>query len=70
MKRIKTELRNRLTTRVLDCLMRISIDGPDSGNFDFDRAATKWANRRNRVKHDSLINCAKQYYLQIIIMKL
>ena len=44
MKRIKTELRNTLTTRVLDCLIRISIDGPDLGNFDFDRAATKWAN--------------------------
>ena len=51
MKHIKTELRNRLTTKVLDCLMRISIDGPDMANFDFDRAATKWANRRNcRIK--------------------
>ena len=37
MKRIKTELINRLTTKVLDCLMKISIDGPDLGNFDFDR---------------------------------
>ena len=48
MKRIKTELRNRLTTKVLDCLMQISIDGPDLGSFDFERAVTKWASRRNR----------------------
>ena len=48
MKRIKTDLRNRLTTRVLDCLMGISIDGPDLESFDFDRAATKWGSRRNR----------------------
>ena len=45
MKRIKTDLRNRLTTRVLDCLMRISIDGPNLGSFDFNRAATKWSGR-------------------------
>ena len=33
MNRIKTELRNRLKTSTLDCLMRISIEGPPSSGF-------------------------------------
>ena len=35
MKRIKTDLRNRLKTSTLDCLMRITIEGPPASNFNF-----------------------------------
>ena len=48
MKRIKTNLRNRLIAKTLDCLMRISIDGPDLDCFDFVTAATKWASIKKR----------------------
>lgn len=47
-KRIKTVLRNRLKTETLDCLLRISVEGPQLKDFDFDSAATFWASRRNR----------------------
>ena len=42
MNRIKTDLRNRLKTSTLDCLMRISIEGPQIGDFNFERAADIW----------------------------
>ena len=42
MSRTKTDLRNRLSTRTLDHLMRISIEGPVAADFDFLRAANKW----------------------------
>ena len=48
MKRIKTSLRNRLKTPTLDCLMRISIEGPPSTDFNFDKAADIWGGMRNR----------------------
>ena len=48
MKRIKTALRNRLATTNLDHLMRISINGPSSIDFDFSKAATAWGNQRQR----------------------
>ena len=38
-KRIKTELRNRLKTETLDFLLRISTEGPDIEKFDFEKAA-------------------------------
>ena len=39
MKRIKTELRNRMKTSTLDQLMRISIEGPPMDSFNFEMAA-------------------------------
>ena len=48
MKRIKTELRNHLKTSTLDRLMRISIEGPPSPDFNFERAADIWSGMRNR----------------------
>ena len=48
MNRIKTDLRNRLKTSTLDCLMRISIEGPSVQEFDFERAANIWGEMRNR----------------------
>ena len=46
--RIKTALSNRLITTNLDHLMRISINGPNSTDFDFSKAATAWGNQRQR----------------------
>jgi hypothetical protein len=48
MNRIKTNLRNRLKTQTLDCLMRISIEGPPVSDFNFERAADLWGGMRNR----------------------
>ena len=48
MKRVKTELRNRLITTTLDHLLRISISGPDLKDYDFDRAVDEWGAMRNR----------------------
>lgn len=48
MKRIKTDLRNRMKTSTLDCLMRISIEGPELECFDYEKAADLWAGMRNR----------------------
>ena len=51
MKRIKTDLRNSLKTETLDYLMRISIEGKDREDFNFDRSADMWAAKRNRRLH-------------------
>ena len=48
MKRIKTELRNRLKTSTLDCLMQVNIEGSPSSDFNFERAADIWGGMRNR----------------------
>ena len=47
MKRIKTDLRNSLKTETLDYLMRISIEGKDREDFNFDRSADMWVAKRN-----------------------
>ena len=39
MKCIMTALRNRLKTTTLDCLMRVSIEGPSLSDFNLERAA-------------------------------
>ena len=43
MKRVKTTLRNRMSTTTLDALLRIRIEGPDSAELNFPAAARKWA---------------------------
>ena len=48
MKRIKTKLRNQMKTSTLDCLMQISIEGPEIGDFNFEKAADFWERMRNR----------------------
>ena len=48
MNRIKTDLRNRLSTSTLDYLMRISIEGPSVQEFNLERAANIWGGMRNR----------------------
>lgn len=48
MNRIKTDPRNRLKTDTLDKLIRLSSEGPELDQFNFERAATLWASRSNR----------------------
>ena len=48
MRRVKTELRNRMNTSTLDCLMRIRIEGPCMDEFDFETALNNWAKLKNR----------------------
>ncbi|XP_071121930.1 zinc finger protein 862-like [Mytilus edulis] len=45
---IKTKLRNRLSTDSLFHLMMISLEGPSSDIFDFNRAFKRWADQKNR----------------------
>jgi len=39
MKHIKTKLRNQMKISTLDYLMQISIEGPEIGDFNFEKAA-------------------------------
>ena len=48
MKKTKTDLQNRLKATTLDCLMRISLEGPSRNDFDFVKAATVWLRNKNR----------------------
>ena len=48
MNRIKTSVRNRLSSTRLDSLIRISMDGPDVGNWDPVPAALQWKSMGNR----------------------
>ena len=52
----KTKLRNRLKATTLDCLLRISIEGPELKNFDLELALNKWSTIRNR-RISSTIAC-------------
>ena len=53
LKRIKTAPRNRFKTQTLDMLIRISSEGPELNDFDFEHAATVWASKRNRYNVSS-----------------
>jgi hypothetical protein len=46
---IKTKTRNSLITDTLDRLMRISLEGPESSKFDYNRAFTIWNNQKRRI---------------------
>ena len=46
--RIKTDLRNRLSCKVLNSLMTISIEGPDSDEFPYERTCSIWSSWSNR----------------------
>ena len=53
MKLIKTNLRNRMSERTLDALLKLVIEGPDLDKFPFKRAVYHWAkvhNRRIKIK--------------------
>ena len=46
---IKTKNRNLLKTETLDMLMRVSLEGPESFKFNYDRAYTIWSNQKRRI---------------------
>ncbi len=46
---IKTKSRNSLTTDTLDMLMRISLEGPESSKFNYNRAYTIWSSQKRRI---------------------
>ena len=48
MKRVKTDLRNRMSTQTLDKLLRIRIEGPTISEFNFNEAVQEWSQLRNR----------------------
>ena len=48
MKRIKTDLRNRMNTSTLDKLLCIRIEGQDISQFDFKEAVKRWQSSKNR----------------------
>ena len=48
MKRVKTDLRNRMSTTTLDKLLRIRIEGPDLPQFNFKEAVKRWKDVKNR----------------------
>ena len=45
-KRVKTALRNRLKTATLDCLLRITVEGPELEDFDFKTAVNMWGAKK------------------------
>ena len=48
--RIKTKLRNRLQIPTVDILLRISIEGPPTDQFDFSRALNQYkSSRQHRI---------------------
>ena len=44
----KTDLRNRLSNQILNCLILISIEGPSPTDFPYDEACDIWSGWRNR----------------------
>ena len=46
---IKTKNRNLLKTETLDMLMRVSLEGPESSKFNYDRAYTIWSSQKRRI---------------------
>lgn len=46
--RIKTNLRNRLSSRILNDLMTITVEGPPPSEFPYEQACDIWAGWRNR----------------------
>ena len=48
MKLIKNKLRNQMQINTLNNHLMILLNGPDTRNFDFERAYEHWANRKGR----------------------
>ena len=46
--RIKTDIRNRLSSKILNHLMTISLEGPSPEEFPYEEACDIWASWRNR----------------------
>ena len=48
--RIKTNIRNRLSSKILNDLMTITVEGPPPDEFPYDQACDIWAGWRNMIK--------------------
>ena len=48
LQRIKTDLRNQLSNRILNYLLLISIEGPSPTEFPYHEACDIWSGWRNR----------------------
>ena len=48
MKRVKTELQNHMSTKALNPLLQIHIEGPKMEEFNFDKAVDTWGKMKNR----------------------
>ncbi|XP_076113346.1 zinc finger protein 862-like [Mytilus galloprovincialis] len=48
LKRIKTELRNRLSNKITNCLVTISLEGEESTEIDISEAVQHWKTQKNR----------------------
>ena len=46
--RVKTNLRNRLASKTLNSLLVISIEGPNTVDYPYDRACDLWGSWRHR----------------------
>jgi hypothetical protein len=47
--KIKTKNRNSLATNILDMLMRIFLEGPESKEFNYSHAYTIWSSQKRRT---------------------
>ena len=48
MKRVKTELQNRMSTKTLNQLLQICTEGLQLEELDFDKAVDTWGKMKNR----------------------
>jgi hypothetical protein len=48
MKLIKNKLRNQMQINTLNNHLMILLNGPDTQNFDFEKAYEHWANKKRR----------------------
>ncbi|KAK8772370.1 hypothetical protein V5799_024386 [Amblyomma americanum] len=48
LKLIKTQLRNRLKEKSLDCLIRIACEGPEVNSYPYNIVVEKWAKMKNQ----------------------
>ena len=70
MNRVKTKLRNRMSTSTLDSLIRISMEGPPLSQFNFERAADIWGTLRNRRLRVGVISFLLCFILFILTLTL
>ena len=71
-KRIKTPMRNQLCTRILDFLVRVTMDGPNTPSWDPMPAALKWESTGvlsccGPHLHQRLIHLQTEYYHNYVL---
>ena len=66
MKRIKTDLRNRMNTATLDTLLRIRIEGRDLIQFNFKEAVRRW----KKHEESSTLSLNSLYYVNALFYRI